>query len=137
MIKSIAQLEKDVQDYTEQMKEYDWRSKKYRSLKQMKYSVRKRLAKRREQIRLVEQLIGFGKVQKRLTKNTPLEDVVATYAYDIKQRMEYVETHNSLTGGYMRLNMRIRSRREILAKRLMGRIDDLAERVLFLEDLYK
>ena len=138
MIKSIAQLEKDIQNYTEQMKEYDCRSNKYRSLKQMKYSVRKKLAKHREQIRLVDQLIAFGKVQKRLTKNTSLEDVIATYAYNIKQRMEYIETHDASTSGwYHRLCVRIQDQRKILAKRLASRVDDLTERVLFLEGLYK
>lgn len=134
MAKTIEQIEKDVQHWTEEVARretvYGYRSKEYMVALTMRGRKMKRLEELKRQSDEVERFLGNSKnvAMDRTYKNASLEDLIATYVH-VKQERAKMPVRSSRDNKYSALTQREQLLKRKIRKALAERVQNLTDRI--------
>lgn len=130
MAKTITELEEMLQYWDSKMKACSSYSEEHHVARQRKYLIKQQIRKKQENAELLQQAMSLGKILERVRKYSPLNDLIATYAYrtiELKEVKALVDGRRN--PEYTRMYFNLKTLRSKIETAITRRLEALEERV--------
>lgn len=131
-MKKVEEVTKDLDYWTQKMKEVPTYSKEYNVAKEMKSRSVKRLNKLRNMQVTLSEMSRVGTPRKYVTIDTSLGDMIATLAF-AEQKLRSVPA-TAKCSAYQAASQRCRRLRKLVAEKMACKLDELEVRMACLEN---